>query len=213
MIVAPEPVAALDLADWRRRVTELFAAMRHDASRGELAWRAWRAGRDALFAEHPQSPLGSSAGERERTASAGLPYFDWDSGWRVEARLVELGESDDARARDAEGTALTPIGRLEFSVAGRRCALTAYWLEAYAGGLFVPFLDATSGGSTYGGGRYLLDTAKGADHGCVDGYRDRLVLDFNYAYHPSCRYDPRWACPLAPPQNRLELAVEAGERL
>jgi uncharacterized protein len=39
------------------------------------------------------------------------------------------------------------------------------------------------------------------------------VLDFNYAYNPSCAYDPRWSCPLAPPQNRLTMAVEAGERM
>ncbi len=51
---------------------------------------------------------------------------------------------------------------------------------------------------------------KGSDLGEVDG---RLVLDFNFAYNPSCAYDPRWACPLTPPANRLEIAVRAGERL
>ena len=66
------------------------------------------------------------------------------------------------------------------------------------------------GTTTYGGGRYLLDTVKGADLGTEDG---RLVLDFNYAYNPSCAYDPSWACPLAPPGNRLAIAVEAGERV
>ncbi len=85
-----------------------------------------------------------------------------------------------------------------------------YWLEGYAGGLFVPFADATSGATTYGAGRYLLDTVKGADLGTRDG---RLVLDFNFAYNPSCSYDPRWSCPLAPPGNRLTVAITAGERV
>lgn len=88
--------------------------------------------------------------------------------------------------------------------------LDVYWLEAYGGGLFVPFADATSGDETYGAGRYVLDTVKGADLGAEHG---RLVLDFNFAYQPSCAYDSRWACPLAPPANRLDVRVEAGERL
>ena len=83
-------------------------------------------------------------------------------------------------------------------------------MRQYGGGLFLPFRDATSGEQTYGGGRYLLDGAKSADLGGTDG---RLVLDFNFAYHPSCVHDPRWSCPLAPPANTLPFAVEAGERL
>ena len=85
-------------------------------------------------------------------------------------------------------------------LAGSECELELYWLDAYGGGMFVPFADATSGDETYGAGRYLLDTVKGADLGTEDG---RLVLDFNLAYNPSCSYDPRWACPLSPPANRL----------
>ena len=87
-----------------------------------------------------------------------------------------------------------------------------YWLEDYAGGLFLPFRDATGGRETYGGGRYLLDGAKSADLG-GDPARGTLVLDFNFAYHPSCAFDDRWACPLAPAENWLDLPVRAGERL
>ena len=97
-----------------------------------------------------------------------------------------------------------------FSLAGADLGLDLYWLEGYAGGLFVPFADATSGETTYGAGRYLLDTVKGADLGTHHG---RLVLDFNFAYNPSCSYDPRWSCPLAPPGNRLTVAITAGERV
>ncbi len=64
-------------------------------------------------------------------------------------------------------------------------------------------------GGTYGGGRYLLDTVKGADLGSTF---DRLVLDFNFAYNPSCAYDPAWACPLAPAGNVVDVEIPVGER-
>ena len=105
--------------------------------------------------------------------------------------------------------AFVRFGVARFPLGGAQCELELYWLEAYGGGLFVPFADATSGAETYGAGRYLLDTVKGADLGGEDG---RLVLDFNLAYNPSCSYDPRWACPLAPPANRLAVPVRAGEQ-
>ncbi|MEA2154314.1 MAG: uncharacterized protein QOE11_454, partial [Solirubrobacteraceae bacterium] len=92
----------------------------------------------------------------------------------------------------------------------RDVALDLFWLDAYGGGLFVPFADATSAGESYGAGRYALDTIKGADLGTQDGL---LVLDLNFSYQPSCSYDARWSCPLAPPANRLDVAVRAGERL
>ena len=82
-------------------------------------------------------------------------------------------------------------------------------LDGYGGGVFLSFADATSGTETYGACRYLLDTVKGSDLGEHGG---RLVLDFNFAYNPSCAYDPRWVCPLAPPGNRLAIPVRAGER-
>ena len=87
-----------------------------------------------------------------------------------------------------------------------------YWLRGYSGGLFIPFRDATNGTATYGAGRYLVDAAKSADLG-ADPTTGELIIDANFAYQPSCAFDPRWACPLAPPENRLDTAVEAGERL
>ena len=82
-------------------------------------------------------------------------------------------------------------------------------MEGYGGGLFLPFLDETNTNETYGGGRYLYDTIKGADLG-TNG--STLVLDFNFAYNPSCAYDDRWTCPLAPRENRLSFPVQAGEK-
>ena len=101
------------------------------------------------------------------------------------------------------------FGAVRFELGGEPQELALYWLEGYGGGVFLPFADATGRTQTYGGGRYLLDTVKGADLGDEDG---RLVLDFNFAYNPSCAYDPRWVCPLSPPENRLAVEVRAGER-
>ena len=77
--------------------------------------------------------------------------------------------------------------------------------------MFLPFADATSGRETYGGGRYLLDTIKGADLG--QDAEGRAVLDFNFSYNPSCAYSARFVCPLSPRGNRLPGAVRAGERV
>jgi uncharacterized protein (DUF1684 family) len=85
-----------------------------------------------------------------------------------------------------------------------------WWLEQYGGGLFVPLRDGTAGEATYGGGRYLLDTAKGADLGCVG---PNLIVDLNFLYHPSCRYDDLWQCPLPPAENRIAPGICAGEKL
>lgn len=108
--------------------------------------------------------------------------------------------------------AATPVGRVRLPLAGGDRTLTVSWLAGYADGLFLPFRDATNGVETYGAGRYVLDTAKSADLG-GDATRRTLVVDLNFAYHPSCAFDPRWACPLAPPENRLDIRIEAGERL
>jgi uncharacterized protein (DUF1684 family) len=91
-------------------------------------------------------------------------------------------------------------------------SLDVWSINGYGGGLFVPLRDGTAGTTSYGGGRYVLDTRKGADLGgdSVDG---TLVVDLNFAYHPSCAYDPAWACPLAPPGNVLAAPVPAGEQL
>ncbi len=93
---------------------------------------------------------------------------------------------------------LHPIGTVAFQLFDTACQLQVLWLDAYGGGIFIPFRDATCGSETYGGGRYLLDSVKGAELGS-SFESETLTLDFNYAYHPSCAYDPIWPCPLAPP--------------
>jgi uncharacterized protein len=126
--------------------------------------------------------------------------------------LGELARGDDelrdVAASGGETVRFRRFGVVRLELADDELELSLYWLEGYGGGVFLPFADATGGRETYGGGRYLLDTVKGADLGEVDG---RIVLDFNFAYNPSCSYDPRWVCPLSPPENRLAVAVRAGE--
>jgi uncharacterized protein len=140
----------------------------------------------------------------------GVPYWPYDPNLRftVPIRPSSSREYSITTAHD-EVTRITQIGWIEVPrpVDGR---LAVWWLEQYGGGIFVPFRDATNANATYGAGRYVLDTAKGADLG---GVGDTLVIDFNFSYHPSCRYDEAWQCPLAPPENRLEVAVTAGEKL
>jgi uncharacterized protein len=199
----------LDLADWRRRVAAMYAALRQDGRAPQLRLVNFRAGKDRLFAEHPSSPV--PQGRRARFQ--GLAYWRHDAGLQLSARLEPdpQAEAPDV-PRSGEGAAMpfTRIGWVGFAVEGVEQRLAVYWLNEYAGGIFIPFRDATSSAETYGGGRYLWDSAKGADLGS-DG--DELVLDFNYAYHPSCVYDERWSCPLAPQENWLTVPIAAGERL
>jgi uncharacterized protein (DUF1684 family) len=137
----------------------------------------------------------------QRVRAASDPVEAWTL-WRCEevVRLPTAGTEEITFRR---------IGTAVFDLAGSEQRLDAFWLEGYGGGLFLPLADATNGEETYGGGRYILDTVKGSDLG-ANG--DGLQLDFNFAYNPSCSYDDRWVCPLAPPGNRLTLAIRAGER-
>lgn len=195
----------LDLLDWKRRIFEAYRDIRMSPEARD-AWSRWRAVRDELFKVHPQSPVPHG----QRGSFAGLSYFDYDPSARVLADVEETApvQYDISTSTDSSYR-FTRFATASFALRGRRLALELYWLEGYSGGLFLPFRDATSGAETYGAGRYLLDTVKGADLG-MEG--ERLVLDFNFAYNPSCAYDPRWVCPLAPPPNRLSVPIRAGER-
>jgi uncharacterized protein (DUF1684 family) len=193
----------LTLLDWRRRVAALYAAAR-SATDPEAGWRLWRDGRDELFASHPDSPLDDAA----RASFSGLPFAPYDPSLRFEALLEPAPALRLEVPTATDG--VVPFERIGAVVLGELGSLDVWWLDSYGGGVFVPLRDGSAGQGTYGGGRYLLDTVKGADHGGGEG---RLVLDLNFAYHPSCAYDPRWSCPLAPEGNRIEAPVPAGEQL
>jgi uncharacterized protein len=200
-----EPGPKLDLLDWRRRVAELYAAVRAEADPAE-GHRLWQSGRDALLRSHPQSPLKPDDAMR----TDGVPVWPYDPAlrWELPMEPVDDGELRLVHSANDGEIRMRLIGRFSLP-APIDGSLDAWWLEQYGGGLFVPIKDGTAGRTTYGAGRYLLDTAKGADLGGSDG---RLVIDLNFAYHPSCRYDDRWQCPLAPPGNVVAAPVEAGEQ-
>ena len=208
------PTRYEDLLDYRRRVAALYADVR--AATGDPACppdtlaeacRRFRAGRDTLFRTHPQSALSPD----RRANFTGLSYFAYDPAYRlvlpvdtgVEPLVVEADLGEDGLIR------LQRFGRVHFTLAAHSLSLSLYWVMGYGGGIFLPFRDLTNNHETYGGGRYLLDTIKHADLGQQDG---KLVIDFNYAYNPSCAYDERWVCPLSPAENRLGVRVEAGEK-
>ncbi len=194
----------LELLDWKRRIFELYAEIRRDPD-PEHAWQHWRDTRDELFGTHPQTPIPASA------SFDGVPYFDYEPALRLLGAVEPAERETRAIATSGEEPySFTRFGRVRFTLAGDEQSLDLYWLDSYGGGVYLCFADATSGAETYGAGRYLLDTVKGSDLGERNG---KLVLDFNFAYNPSCSYDPRWVCPLAPPGNRLALPIRAGERI
>ena len=202
------------LADWRRRVAALYAQVRATAaSDPAAAHRMWQETRDTLFREHLQSPV-----PRERRPSFAGVYWAYDPSLRFVVGLepapppapgaFELSLPNSGQ----DNLAFSRVGRITIPFEDRPRPLSVFWMAGYAGGLFIPFRDATSGTETYGAGRYLIDAAKSADLGGDPG-SGTVIVDFNFAYQPSCAFDPKWACPLAPPENRLDLAIRAGERL
>lgn len=194
----------LELLDYRRQVNELYRKIR-TATDLTAACQEFRQARNDLFVTHSQSALD----ERQKAAFSRLPYFDYDPAYRVTARIepveahvyeYDLGDDGHFQCRR--------FGQVYVTLPAGSGKLALYWIEGYGGGVFMPFGDATNKKTTYGGGRYLLDTIKGADLGSI---QDEIVLDFNFAYNPSCAYNPRWVCPLAPVENRLHFPIMAGE--
>ncbi len=206
--------ARLWLADWRRHVFELYAEVRATAATDPAAaWETWRREREALYRGHPQSPV--PAAERAHFRARHWPY---DPALRFAVAVEPPHATSDLGAgislpNSGDGQlSFRRVGRMALPLPAGSRHLTVYWMDGYAGGLFLPVRDATNGSETYGAGRYLLDTGKGADLG-GDPVAGTLVVDVNFAFQPSCAFDPVWACPLAPPENRLDVALEAGERL
>jgi uncharacterized protein (DUF1684 family) len=203
-------LGALQLQDWRRRMFGLYAGVRHlsvhDPAEGH---ELWKSGRDELFAGHPQSPLLPD----DRARFTGLTVSRYDPDWRFELEVRRPQEPARMLIDDSSD------GPIPFSLVGTvripyLGTLDVWRLRTYGGGLFLPVKDALAGqpGGTYGGGRYVLDTVKGADLGS-GADDDSLIIDFNFAYNPSCVYDPSWSCPLAPAGNTLRDDIPVGERM
>lgn len=186
---------ALDLLDWRRHVAAVYAEVRATADPA-VAHARWVQRRAELFASHSQSA----------DRKARLRYAPYDARWRFEVPLLPAPAQRVEIPTATDGIVpFERLGRVELPGVG---TLDVWWLASYGGGVWLPIRDANP--DTYGGGRYVLDTVKGADLG---GNDDALVVDLNFAYNPSCAYDEAWACPLAPPGNVVDVAVDAGELL
>lgn len=207
----------LDLYDYRCRTRDLAQERWRALAAGEeteAVLTRYRTGKDQLFAHHPQSALD----EEQRGLFGGLHYFPYNPALRFVVEVDTNVEpiSHEVVKNASESMTMLTVGRVHFSVDGEMAALSLYWLDLYGGGLFLPFRDLTCPDESYGGGRYLFDTIKGNDFQPLptpDGSpSQRITLDFNYAYNPSCAYDDRWVCPLAPPENRLHVALPAGEK-
>lgn len=256
-------MTALEVADWRRNVFALYAAVRA-ASDPAIGHELWRTGRDRLFSAHSATPLLPE----DRGVFVGLPVAAYDPAWRFELEILETEPQHLDIETGTDGVVpFERLGRVEVPDVG---SLDVWRLTSYGGGIFLPVKDAlaarsapveavpgeepaeasgeapdespdeTSGDAsgdageagggrdsdsahgtkesysgllpigTYGGGRYLLDTIKGADLG--PGQRpESLVIDFNFAYNPSCAYDPAWACPLPQAGNTVAVEIPVGE--
>jgi uncharacterized protein (DUF1684 family) len=190
-------VDALELTDYRAAVARMYL----DAT----GLADFRARRDELFRTHPQSAIPAA----ERPAFAGLRYFPANDETIADVDLrpaegaidIDTGGPDGVVHYDRAGILDTPWGELSL-----------WWIAAYGGGLFLPVRDTTCGPDSYGGGRYLTDTVKGTHgRGVQPLGGNRVRLDFNYLYNPSCAYDDEWLCPLAPPENRIDVPLRAGE--
>ncbi|GAB1420444.1 DUF1684 domain-containing protein [Anaerolineales bacterium] len=197
----------MDLLDWRRRTHELYQIIRSIGPDKQEAFQIFQQSRNELFATHPQSPLDPE----QKADFKGLSYFPYNPIFHTLAPLHYL---DNPVHYDidlgADGlTTLIAFATIPINIVLGNGELTLYWIKGYGGGLFLPFKDQTNGQTTYGGGRYLFDTIKGADLGSNTSH---ILIDFNYAYNPSCHYNPRWICPLSPRENTLNFMIQSGEK-
>jgi uncharacterized protein (DUF1684 family) len=165
-----------------------------------------RRDKDLWLRSGDDSPLPAD----KRAAFTGLPYYDIKTEYRVPAFLterrgeapviIEIQQTNNTREK------MRRVGSLGFAIGPVQYSLTAFASieDRSMATLFVPFGDLTNGSETYGGGRYmnLQRTATGL-----------YDLDFNQAFHPYCVYDPTYVCPVPPRENRLPVAIPAGERL
>jgi uncharacterized protein (DUF1684 family) len=163
----------------------------------------FRSEKDAFFRDHPQSPLAPA----QRSSFAGLEYFPENADLVVRSDLVtdgvDLAERIVMQTTTGDEQVYRRAGIVTFEVDGEPARLTLYSSDDMHE-LFLPFRDATSGTESYGAGRYL-EVEPPDDQG-------RVVVDFNYAYSPSCAYNPNWSCPIPPGENWLAVPIRAGEK-
>lgn len=161
----------------------------------------FRKAKDNFFKAAAQSPLTPE----QRKGFIGLNYFSENAALRFELPLDRYADPERVKIQTSTGTTQEyfKVGQVRFQVNGEDAALQVYESVDNPGSYFVPFVDATAPVETYGAGRYLEPEEQHADE---------LVVDFNLAYNPYCAYNDRWSCPFPPPENRLTIRIEAGEK-
>ncbi|QKZ14602.1 DUF1684 domain-containing protein [Spirosoma sp. KUDC1026] len=174
-----------------------FGTVDPNAYRQQVA--ASREKKNDFFRTSAESPF------TDKTSFSGLRYFSPDPAYRVVARLEPFADKTQklvVTLTDGSEEVYDKYAHAVFSLNGEACRLLIVKLkDTYS----ILFRDATSGKTTYGGGRYLeLDPKLMQEN--------RAVLDFNAAYNPYCAYNPGFACPLPPKENNLPIAIEAGEQ-
>ena len=159
---------------------------------------SFRAQKDRFFASSPDSPIPPD----QRAGFAGLRYYPENPGLRLVVQPEQFAEQEPTVMVTSTGGVQEYLrwGRFQLEVGGQTAALTIYY--AAWGDYFVPFADTTSGGETYGAGRYLelLERPDGS-----------FVADFNLAYNPYCAYSEDYSCPIPPAENRIAVPIRAGE--
>ena len=176
-----------------------------DESDWEAELKEHREEKDRFFKESPDSPIP----QEHRSDFEGLEYYPLDIKYRFEVELEEYDDKSTVQVQVSSGGEREYIqwGEFRLEIDGEEQILHAYKREASEKGFFVPFRDATSGEETYGPGRYLdLDE----DNRISD---KKWVIDFNKAYNPWCAYSDAYSCPLAPPDNWLDVSIKAGEKI
>ena len=203
-----------DLYDYRQRVIALYKARNESLQKDtepSVVLDFFRKERDRLFHYHAQSALDTE----QKATFQGIPYFPYNPAMTVMAELtnIEQPQTITVPKNSSESMTIKSVAHANFTINNQVAKLTIYWIDVYGGGLFLPFRDGTSPEQSYGAGRYLFDTVKGSNF-LETGTNEKrsILLDFNYAYNPSCAYNAQWVCPLAPEENRLQVSIAAGEK-
>ena len=191
-----------EILQWRRLTLDLYRAVRH-APTPRDGHALWVAGRDDMLANHPATPIPP---ERRLGFRADVAPYDPDLRFVVPVDVSVAAQRREVPTASDGVVPFERVGRVELPGLGE---LDVWWLDSYGGGMFIPLRDGSSGSVTYGGGRYLIDTVKGADLG---GDTSGLVVDLNFACQPSCAYSSEWVCPLPGPGNTLSVSADVGER-
>jgi len=153
--------------------------------------------KDDYFARDPHSPLTPE----QKQGFSGLKYFPENEGLRLHVEVEKHPDQEQLQMQTSTGDVqtYTRFGQFKFDVDGEESALTIYANEH---GYFLPFVDALAGDETYGAGRYLEPEQQS---------NGEFLIDFNMAYNPYCAYNEAYSCPIPPAENRLKVAVRAGE--